>query len=327
MKKTLYLLVLITGMAYGQKSVGTFQNAAVSMTPAANEVAVYTLDAIANDSIILDATANHNDGMARNGPTITAGKIGNALTFDGVDDYVHFEPSASFDIGGSAVTVSLWTKLTYLPADLPNPHGPLFDSETDQYVLYEDKANNQLRFKVSTSDGAARPAIEAADLVVDQWIQVVGVYDGAEARVYLNGVRKGVLPITGTVNIGQSATLGLSGPSYFEGSIDQVEIYNVAFTDEEILAKFVSTSISKPALSAFNIYPNPNNGKFTLDQKSLSLQNARVEVINAQGKIVYKDILNRTNGQSIQLPLAKKGIYFIKVYTNSGIHTQPMIID
>ena len=89
-----------------------------------------------------------------------------------------FAPSTSFDINGSAVTFSLWTKLDLLPAELPSAYGPLFDSETDEYVLYEDKANNQLRFKVVAVGGAAaRPAIEAADLVADTWINVVGVYD------------------------------------------------------------------------------------------------------------------------------------------------------
>lgn len=327
MKKTLYLLVLISGMAYGQKSAGTSQNGVLLKAPAENEVAIYKLDVLLNDTVVVDESANLNHGMARNGPFITEGRIGNALGFDGVDDYVRFFPSTSFDIGGSEVTVSLWTKLAFLPADLPFSYGPLFDSESDQYVLYEDKGNNQLRFKVATSDGAARPAIEAADLVVDQWIQVVGVYDGTEARVYLNGEKKGMLPITGTVNTGQAATLGLSGTSYFKGSIDQVEIYNVAFTDEEVMARYVSTSISRPALSAFSLYPNPNNGKFTLDQKSLSFQNAGIEILNAQGKLVYKGNLTKSNKQFVQLPSAKKGIYFVKIYTQSGTHTQPMIVD
>ncbi len=80
---------------------------------------------------------------------------------------------------------------------------------TDNYVLYEDRGNDQLRFKCTTSDGAARPGIDAIDLVPYEWIHVVGVYDGAEARVYLNGEKKGVLPLTGTVNPGQKATLYL----------------------------------------------------------------------------------------------------------------------
>jgi len=87
--------------------------------------------------------------------------------------------------------------------------------------MYEDKGNNELRFKTTTSDGAARPGIPNADL-----LQVCGFilsvyYDGSNAMIYLNGVMKGSLPLTGTVNPGQEATLGKSGVSFFNGTIDQ----------------------------------------------------------------------------------------------------------
>lgn len=79
------------------------------------------------------------------------------MEFDGVDDFVQFQNSPSFNISGSAVTVSVWAKLAYLPLQLTQPFGPLFDAEGDQFVLYEDRGNNELRFKVATSVTAERP--------------------------------------------------------------------------------------------------------------------------------------------------------------------------
>ncbi len=294
---------------------------------AANAVAIYTLDEIDNFKV-KDGSANGNDGEVKNGVYLTAGIFGNALGFDGVDDYVSFAPSTSFNINGSEVTLSLWTKLALLPTELPTAYGPLFDSETDNYVLYEDKANNQLRFKVTTSDGAARPGIAAADLVKDQWIYVVGVYDGSEARVYLNGVKKGVLPLTGIVKPGQAATLGLSGASYFKGSIDQVEVYNIALTDQDVMSKYMTTSIvSKPSPATFKIFPNPNNGQFTLDQNSISFQNARIEVINSQGQVILKRKLDKSPNQTFTLSSPNRGIYSIRLFTEGGIHSQIMIVN
>jgi len=329
MKKTLYLLVLITGMAYGQKSGGIFPIAPAAMVPPENVVAIYTLDEL-DGVMVLDASANGNTGVAMNDPIITPGLIGNAMTFNGVNQYVEFVNTSSFDINNNAVTISLWASLDYLPANLPGSFGPLFDSETDNYVLYEDKGNNQLRFKCRAGADAARPAIAAADLVTGEWIHIVGMYDGTEASIYLNGVKKNSLPLAGTVVPGMVPFLGRSAyanASYFAGSIDQVEIYNIALTEEEIMQRYLMTSVNKHSLSGFNVYPNPNNGKFTLDQKSLSLQNARIEVINAQGKIIMEDKLNNSTNQSIQLPSAKKGIYFLKIYTDSGVHTQSMIVN
>ena len=211
-------------------------------------VAFYDLDEVeivGVDTIITDKSPNLNNGTVLNGPVITTGYLGNAMEFDGVDDFVQFSNSASFDIGGPAVTVSVWTKLKYLPNQLLQAYGPLFDSEADQYVLYEDRGNNELRFKVTTDVKAERPGIPAAALVTGQWIHVVGVYDGTTAKVYLNGEVKDTHPITGNVKTGQVAMLGKSGttgtPSYFEGSIDNVMVLNRALSEQEVIDLYNNT--------------------------------------------------------------------------------------
>lgn len=223
-------------------------------------VASYSLDneqISGADTLILDATANANNGAVKNGPVIGPGYLGNAMIFDGVDDYVQFASSPSFDISSGVVSVSLWTKLTYLPADLPSAYGPLFDSETDNYVLYEDRGNNQLRFKVTTTSGAARPGINAADLKTGEWLHVVGVYDGTNAKIYMNGILKGSLAVSGTVKTGQVAMLGKSGtstPSYFKGAIDNVQVFNKALTYQEIVDLYTGTK-------SVGVSPNPSTVK------------------------------------------------------------------
>jgi hypothetical protein len=203
----------------------------------ASAVAFYKLDSLPfadPDYLVVDETENQNNGIAKNGITLAEGILGNSIGFDGVDDFVQFSASESFNINQSAVTLSLWTKLAYKPSELPVAYAPLFDSETDNYVLYGDRGNNELRFKVATSGGAERPGIPDADIKAGEWIHVAGVYDGNQAMVYLNGVLKDTHPITGTVNAGQVATLGKTGSTYFKGSIDQVEVYSRALSAEEI---------------------------------------------------------------------------------------------
>ncbi len=211
-----------------------------------DQVAYYTLDTIAveaSDKFIIDATENINHGLAYNGIYQEEGILGNALGFDGVDDYVQFSSSTSFDINNNSVTVSLWTKLGYLPTELPDSYGPLFDSDGDQYVLYEDRGNSELRFKVATSNGAERPGISNTDLIAGEWIHIAGVYDGSNAMIYLNGEKKDSHALTGDVKTGQVASLGRNGSTYFKGSIDQVEILNVALSDEEILEMYENCRI------------------------------------------------------------------------------------
>lgn len=184
--------------------------------------------------MINDGSGNANHGSLKNGLVRSAGYIANGLLFDGLDDYAAIPASSSLDINGNAVSVSLWAKLAYLPNELPGSFGPLFDSETDNYVLYEDKGNNELRFKVTTDVSAERPGIPAAALVKNERLHIVGVYDGAKAMVFLNSEMKDTHNLTGNVKTGQAANLGLSLGAYFKGSIDNIQVFNRALTQDEI---------------------------------------------------------------------------------------------
>ena len=222
-------------------------------------VAFYRLDSVYTqdvNEVILDETVNENTGILMNGVSAVEGILGNALDFDGVDDFVQFSSSPSFDINAEAVSVSLWTKLAYKPTELPVAYGPLFDSETDNYVLYEDRGNSELRFKVSTSSSAERPGIPDSDIPTGEWIHVVGVYDGAHAMIYLNGELKDSHAITGTVKPGQVATLGKTGTVYFTGSIDQVEVYKRALSGEEIMAMYQGIRMSPMGFEPGNVVLN-----------------------------------------------------------------------
>jgi len=67
----------------------------------ANAVAIYTLDTLivqVPDIRITDITANLNHGKVKNGAFITEGLLGNAIGFDGIDDFVQFDTSPSFDL-------------------------------------------------------------------------------------------------------------------------------------------------------------------------------------------------------------------------------------
>ena len=70
-------------------------------------VAHWKLDGDANDS------AGSNDGTLVNGPIWTTGQIGDALDFDGVDDYVDVGDQDSLDfVASESFSISTWFKLS-----------------------------------------------------------------------------------------------------------------------------------------------------------------------------------------------------------------------
>ncbi|MCH1503622.1 MAG: hypothetical protein L7V86_08570, partial [Verrucomicrobiales bacterium] len=173
-----------------------------------------------------------------------------SLRVDGLETFVTVPSTASLDLGTAAVTLSLWVKISRLPADLTEGFGGIFDSTNDAYILYLDRNANELRFKVATDAGAQRPGIPAADLTVGEWMHVAGVYDGetGETRIYANGELKDThAGPTGTVNPGQVAGIGRNGDEdrFFLGSdVDEIALWNRALSDAELQVVMTSGLLS-----------------------------------------------------------------------------------
>jgi hypothetical protein len=138
-----------------------------------------------------------DNGTLQGSPTWltgAAGKFNAGLQFDGTTQYVQMPTGGDMDFATSGVTLSAWVKLDQLPSEMTAGFGSIYDSTTDNYALYLDKNNNELRFKattqanVSTSSGQ-HPGIPAAQLNKTDWVHVMGVLDidHARAEIYYNG--------------------------------------------------------------------------------------------------------------------------------------------
>lgn len=180
-----------------------------------------------------------DNGVLRNDPTWSNGIFGAGLQFNGTNQDVLISNSLDMDIGTNAVTLSSWVKLDQLPQDITGSFAGIFDSQPDNYVLYLDRGNNELRFKVTTdAGGAARPGVAGSLLTTDSWLHVMGVYDGqGSASLYYNGDLAGTLAsagLTSNVRAGQTAGIGsqvtANAPhetsSNFQGGIADVAVWN-----------------------------------------------------------------------------------------------------
>ena len=71
-----------------------------------------------------DTSSNSNDGTLVNGPKWVSGKFGEALAFDGKDDYIDCGTDASLETP-DAVTVTAWIKANSLAS---TDWGPMISS-------------------------------------------------------------------------------------------------------------------------------------------------------------------------------------------------------
>jgi hypothetical protein len=83
-------------------------------------------------------------------------------------------------------------------------------------------------------------------LLLNAWTHVVMVHDGAKDLIYFNGAKVAEKNVAGTLN-NTTKNLGfgynpIDGGNWFDGALDEVQIYNIALTDSEIAALYAEQS-------------------------------------------------------------------------------------
>jgi len=189
-----------------------------------------------------DSSGYNNNGTLYNNPTWTTGKVGGALSFDGVNEYVDAGNRESFNMS-NAITIAAWIY-------------PRYSGNNEQLIIYKGGPGlNTTGWRVGTKygyirihyfDGSEQRSITNISYSPNQWYHIVfsGLVDGG-MKAYLNGV---VQPTTsGFTNGLTTNALNLNigryslGSYYFDGLIDEVRIYNRALSDAEIAAIYNAT--------------------------------------------------------------------------------------
>jgi hypothetical protein len=96
------------------------------------------------------------------------------------------------------------------------------------------------------------------------------------------------------------------------------------------LKVYVCNSVSEIAGDQeINIYPNPTDGRLTVEITSAKAENIDIEVINLQGKLVYKTRKHFTapqSGETIDLSTLPAGIYLIRLKGNDLLRIERIVV-
>ncbi len=100
---------------------------------------------------------------------------------------------------------------------------------------------------------------------------------------------------------------------------------NNCYSDTSNVILFLTSGIAENTSASFSVYPNPNNGVFTIDLSSLSNRETVIEMFNVVGELVYSQrTTNKIN--TVNSTVFEKGIYFLKVSSIMGNSVQKMMI-
>ncbi|MBN2455049.1 MAG: LamG domain-containing protein [Sedimentisphaerales bacterium] len=204
-----------------------------------------------------DDSAGANHGTVYGDPDWTEGKVGDALKFDGVGDYVHLGNDNSLK-PPLPITISAWIKLnavgdTYTVVSLDDP-------SSDYYGVFLQVWPTNV-VQISYGDGGGdnpfhrRTKMGTTVLDMDTWYHVAAVVRGpTDMDLYVDGADEGTYEGTGgglTYSSGDSFVGSTGGVrSYFDGIIDEVAIWNHALSPGEVTDIYLN-GVPEPATVSF----------------------------------------------------------------------------
>ncbi|MEM7827517.1 MAG: LamG domain-containing protein [Candidatus Aenigmatarchaeota archaeon] len=224
-------------------------------------VGYWKFDSVNSTNYTKDVSDYKNDGKligySCNPATcnLTDGKFGKALSFDGINDYVRLPDLSSF---GGIVTLCAWFN-----ADTLSNSGIVsyLGRDANPWIAaYLKVMTNGLNYALGFADGNLTGNVLVQAIEIKKWYHACLVYDGSVAKVYVNGslVRSDTynkpLSIVSTPSfISRDRP---SGTEYFNGTIDEVRIYNRALSEDEIKRDYANGVALRVLLA--------NNGRVNL---------------------------------------------------------------
>ena len=167
------------------------------------------------------------------------GKVGGAISFNG-SNYVEVphDPSIGVDLV-NGFSVSAWFNSNVELA--AGGSGNRMLEKGNSYFFLQGVGSGGMNFLVKKG-GANKTATTGETIDAGEWNHIVGVFDGENAIVYLNGEQKGSIAVPAPVDdAGLPLRIGSDDSgNFFDGSMDDVMIWNKPLSEEEVGALFAN---------------------------------------------------------------------------------------
>ena len=200
--------------------------------PTAGLVSWWPGDGNANDIV------GGSNGTLQSGATFLPGIVGEAFSFDGVDDYVQVSHERSL-MPTTALTLAAWiyaTSKSVGPSqDIIDKHIHSGDFDNSGYILRY--IHNQVR--ITLMNDGWNGATDPQELPLNTWVHYAGTFDGTRLKLYRTGALVADRPATGVRANTRDVYIG-RGWAAFQRVIDDVRLYSRAITPEEVKNLYVA---------------------------------------------------------------------------------------
>ncbi|MBU0757741.1 MAG: DUF2341 domain-containing protein [Nanoarchaeota archaeon] len=199
---------------------------------------------------VRDYSGNGNDG-AVNGATWsrTGGKVGGGYEFDGNNDYITIGTGSDFsDVCTNGCSFSAWINKN--DNDMSAAIIGRYDFASNNQFFLLTILNNANAYFAVTENGTGAGCVATGDgsFTNNEWHHVVGIYDNTNTYVYIDGnIADSTSCSFNSIDEGawqdnENTFVGLNDDdgffNDFNGTIDEIQIYNYALSPEQILSQY-----------------------------------------------------------------------------------------
>ncbi|QQS61126.1 MAG: fibronectin type III domain-containing protein [Candidatus Moraniibacteriota bacterium] len=269
--------------------------------PASTPIAQWKMNDNAGNTTVVDSVGGNNGTAARNTSLMTTpGKVNGALNFNGSSDSISI-PAGVTLAGKSKFTLSLWIN----PSVYPNSglEKPIYYESTSNSaytrvgLVLDSNGKIMLGGRDSSQDptGAYQVFVQGNGVIpLNTWTHITASFD-SDADVFTL-YKNGILDANSTTNrsaLGSSVSairkIGTYPNQFFNGSIDDVRIYNTALSASEI-AQIYNSGNGTEGSSKTQLGPRSTTGTFTSSLTGLDFlttYHTRSYAVLSNGSEVY----------------------------------------
>jgi hypothetical protein len=158
-----------------------------------------------------------------------------SIQFDGASDYL--DAGNVLDLNPTGFTISAWIKRNNTNASIVSKRDNTYSDGG-----YDFKINASGNLEMSWKNGGTETITSSVAIPVGIWHHVAVIYNGTDAKLYIDGLEDVSqtttlsAPTTNTQSFLIAAADGneLNTTSFFNGNIDEVRVWDVALTEDEL---------------------------------------------------------------------------------------------
>ena len=247
------------------------------------------------------------------------------------DRYISVPSSESLQSPDTAITMSAWI----------NPVGfSLVGDAFGPVLMKSDVTGNSFMYRMDIYEDGLAAALnnwnnsvtsDVMEIPFNQWHHIAVAYCSTEVKFYLNNVLIGTEAHVTTINSDElPLEIGRDVPGlleFFNGSIDDIRIYDRCITDQEISELFLEnpSSIASVQTTEYSLSPNPASELVYVRSNEDNLFQ-HIQLVDMLGRVVKEQVFSPTNSKELNLSGLNKGLYTVLILDEKSISSSPLLI-